>query len=1594
MPQTSRAACALLCAILEIDVLPYSSISREINNMVTASNTNGPALLVDSSVALMQRVLYLRNTHLPSASQATSHSLIRWVFSKWEPSMSHQLPEILICFSNNTSVANLAFLSSQSPQVSPVDICALLSTCSGSQMYNPSSCVPLTGGPLARAWAEFVGSEPIMRFLLLVGEAPDRLFSWSQTGKTMARGTLVNVADTSNFHSAKKLILELLHPVLEDVVGFAERWNKRERGQREGSSHISVERLHSHFSFCIACSLLIPDLQEVSSRQSQDLGPEFLRGVEAMFKAVSRSSHSQEFTPIILKAIRPVIPTLSGPNLAKHSTNQALFNRLLAEVSAFAIQRDKSRRSDLDADVMDLDDDFGSQGSHSSASSHELDVPRTKLFMALNTDAFLCNTSAQVHYMAAISKNPDQTAILPGDFLDHVLGLPDREFLAIASFLNDLLATDLVISPDDGYSLLEKASEIIMKDDYQNCEIALCNCLGLMRGLSAAGQDEEHELHRLIVELYEHFISTFLPGNCLSQEVQADLVNTLFFFLHVGTDYGIKGELPACWSSLLSMLKKGPIHIKYAISARLPNLLALYVLKTHDDIFMDCLACLPLDADFLEGMAVRLFALAELGCRWPSLLRRCIYYIFETPARVPESSSHATQCLSKISQALSLGGAKELFRLFSPQLLYTWLENSALDSIPHDIFGFESLKDLLEEAKEEAAALMVMRDQEQKMTDLAQALGIKPVELIGMSFARIMAYSIGHDLSSFHQEHSTVETRLKKTLGKERFMELLYINFVDILSISFQTYDDRDEYTKVNKQFSRHEYTRKVLATLKEIRNTGHSDVDTPPSQQPSYKARQLPNQLLYLSTKTKWDLMAKWSPTLVVALARRLFNTIHPALGSLHACVVIRRIRILIAFAGDTACDLYPLQMLLHSLRPLMVDPECADDSLGISEYLLRRGKENLQSAPSFLAGYALSALASLRVFLDSSQSSTTQESQFRATMDKAQKFHSWFTQYLAEYDSPAFKDESLRKAFTAISTSAAHIRSFGNADRETHESNLLLEILTDGERESKLLNESARELALGMLCGRFHMPLSSRQDMVESDQEALDLEAAVWRSCHASALSDNYLSWAGRLVGKSFAASGEIPARVLRESIPRQHVAAGSEFAILALLRGLTMSSDSRTAGLAESTIRSIITLNSAAEDGSFASVSEKVLGEHLVDASTWGDFEAPPSDVLHVARVPESRAFSDDSISSPSWASWLGTQLAQLVSGHVVLRPIAAIVARVESFAHEALPFIMHLVLISQLRGQRVAKRSISAALPAWLQAKTPQGKDNVKLLIHSIMYLRTQRIPGESSIAERMQWLDLDLSMIAVAAARCDMFKTALLLAELAASGQTRSYRRSSLIQAADFSELLLDIYQNIDDPDAYYGLPQDPSLSSVLSRLEYEKDGPKSLAFRGAQLDSNIRLRDLSSLEDTLALVKALGNLGLTGLSHSLIQAQQGNPGVGFLEDTFATARRLEIWNLPAPVSTDNHAVSLYIAYQGVYQSRNVDQTRQAVHTGLTRTMKTLISKDQHIPTIRQNLRVLAALSELYDILSAETSQDLDGVLEMFEKRSKWMRRGR
>ena len=1259
-------------------------------------------------------------------------------------------------------------------------------------------------------------------------------------------------------------------------------------------------------------------------------------------------------------------------------------------------------------------DEFDSQGSSGRNEAADTDESHFEIPAATNAMAFQACVSAKICLLSALSASNGAVttkAVATASIVDYLTGLSASNFIAGRSFICELLDSTMPINESDASALLEYLGEaLIPQYEYERSEVSLGVTLDIMSGLAETWtRRDSSDIAEIGATLYKWFTEIALKKGISSPHVLICISSMLQKIIKIQPEYARHLSLQSARTSLFEVLREGSITVKFNIGNEIAEIFGLFVLKEHENILGDVITNLPNNPTWIEGIALRLLVLANLAASWSTLLRRCVYAILECPRHVPESARHAQHCLDLITKSLHLANSEDLFKLFVSQILYTWLETQPLRSIPYAVFGYSTLPDLYCDVQDEIVGHIVMRGKDVEATQLAEDLELPFEQLLRLSFGKASAYCIARDVAlSGSKDITKSEAGIRQIIGKDMYRPLLVANFASILAFFFKIMDPDGQ---IEKTLKNHDLAGDSYLIYTKILGTTGSGKQLPLNQQPSFKAKYLLQQINHLCVRAGYNAASLWSPALYVYVFRELLNGIHPALGSLHACAVLRRIRILICMAGDIALQEYPLEMALHSLKLYLTEPQCADEAIGMVQYLIGHGASYLEKAPSFLAGHAVSSLTSMKSFFDSTQDSTTQESQFKATMSRAQAFHGWFSDFLGSYDSPNFSQES-RMCFEKIIKAARNIQTGGNAKVGTYESDLLLELLEDQYSGTYLLDQSSRDTILKFLCSPFEVPKNFREDILGSDKEAARFASTVWLTCQREVCSREFTLWAGRVLGRAYAGSGLLDEMIVSETqanptnnLLQSQISAplaDSRSNILRLLSAMLLSDQSIEVGIAETALRSIITRTLGKDHGV---ICEQSLPSSLTVALLWKNPSLPPSrnPWLDERSLKEVAAFNKD-IPALRWIQQLCMKLASTATEDPFLTELAGVIRYTDRLAEMAYPYILHLVLLREVEGRQSTREIVSEAYKQWFQgceAKEKSILSSTRVLLEALLYLKAQPLPHETVQSDRFYWLDIDYKQAAAAAINCSMFKTALLFLEIGYSEiakiaeASKSSRRSSTAIRPDLSEykepadMLLEIYRNIDEQDAFYGVQQPSSLTSMMARLEYEHAGFKSLSFRGAHYDAQLRKSDGRHEADEESMVRALNKLDLHGLSRSLL-GSMNNPLPSAMDSMLQTARKLEQWDISAPVSYVSSAGTIFKTFQVINIATTPEDVLIGLNTGFAEVMDQIVASKTAKSSIHALLGCLATLVEIDEVFSSRQPGQLYEVLERLKTRDQWM----
>lgn len=1340
------------------------------------------------------------------------------------------------------------------------------------------------------------------------------------------------------------------------------------------------------------------------TRKGRDLRLQVDNLKRKILQCVLRQPQKPEIIYGVYDSFEPFIGTL----------NPFFSNKTLVSVGVISMAQDfdtefwqsiraaETQLATDEEDAMDLEDDLESQGNLRRVEKPAEEISRTEVAASTDAMAFRNNLSAKICFLSGM-RNPADHDDLPDalnltPLVQYLTSLPPHEFLACRPFMHEMFKLKATFRSEDVNFLLEHfGQKILARYELERCEVAMGAGLDIMTGsVEMWTNTESGEVCEIGETLYKWFIEITLNQGRSSPEVHKSMSSMLQRVIKVRPEYARSRSesLPSARTSLFQVLKEGNIRVKFHVGQNISEIFGLFVLKEHDNILGDVINNLPSMIDWQEGIALRLFVLAHLASSWPTLLRRCVYAIFETPGH----AKHAKYCLTLVSNSLRLENLQGLFKLFVSQIIYTWLETQLLENIPYRIFGYGSLSELLRDVQDEVIGQIVMRGKDDEAAQLAKDLGKPYEELLELSFGKAAAYSIARDVAVPPQkaQASGAEVRLRKTLGKDRHASLVAAFFPEILAFFYKT---MDEVEHIEKGFRNRPAYAKALDSYQAMISNSSSNTALPVNQQPSFKARYLIDEVEHMCRRTSYEAESMWSPELYVYIFRELLNTIHPALGSLHACSVLRRIRVLISMAGSTALEYYPIEMALHALRPYTTNTHCAEDAIGMVQYLVEHGMEYLQKVPSFLAGVAVSTMVSLKTFLGSTQESTTQESQFQATMSKAQAFHHWLAGSLDRYTSPYLSGKS-EQSFRALVNAARNLQSEGNAKKGTYESELLLGIFEDQRSKRNILTQTYQDLILSHLCAAFEVPSSFRDDIFGSDEQAALYAPVLWKTCQRGTYGEGYLLWVGRVLGRAYAGTGLIDSEMTaethlefnHESISNSSIAQlqNSKVSILTLLCHIVLVENPIEVGMAETILRSIVT---RADGTEYISECEETLPNSLMKGMLWKQYTCPfnTSASPEGGSVQEKAAFKLDK-SASCWVQELCIALARVATDDPILSELPQILMTMTSFAEQAFPYVLHLVLEKEIHERQTTRRTISEACSQWFSRSDIATIPHVKILLKAILYLRKQPLPLEKAKADRSRWLEIDYRLAAEAAARCSMFKTALMLLDISYSEAAKASRRSSAAKIQEPTDLLLCIFENIDEQDAFYGVQQPSSLSSMMTRLEYENAGFKSLSFRGAHYDSRLRLSK-GDWEDEGNMVKILDSLDLNGLSQTLL-GKMSKSGPNSIDSMLQTARKLEQWDISAPTSHSSSTSTIFRVFQTVNNTADYKALTFALDTGIKESMKTLMARNTAGSSLQTTFSTLSILAEAEEILSSKDSDQLREACSRFESRELWMRSSR
>jgi len=1393
------------------------------------------------------------------------------------------------------------------------------------------------------------------------------------------------------------LILDFL--VAETSSAF-DTWQELQR-----SSHnlITEDMVQLVFSLCLVGASVIASttISGLHLQKAEALGKANAKLYQIILRVVSQPENPAGGSNLMhaaLETISPfLLPIIGGEKSGLHIHHTQLLPIIRTFNEAMTARREglevSQKQASLEFDDFEQEDPIPASVS---LLEDNMDIHRSDIPAQSSMASFICCTAAAMHFLEATAQDyMDRSEIraVPNEFIVYVLKLSATELMACRMYLRRLLTSGLQVRPADAEALLVHLANTFLAHsyEYERCEVSIGLCLDIMIGLAPLWTDSELDsLCEAAEDIYRWLITQALERRIASSNTQNKIIDLLYCMLRLAPDFASSSAMPSVRTTLFSILKESEVCVQYHIALRISEVFELFVLAQHHNVFDDIHSSLPNVEERIEGIFIRLLVLSRLAASWQTLLRRSLYHMVETAGLLETTVPHARMCIRKLSMSVNLKDPKELFRLFSSQLLYTWTLHHKLSGFPFGVFEYGSLIELLADVQGEIVSQLIMSGSEVELRMVEEGVSKSAAELIEDNFSQVTAYCFATDMCSPSIEGSPshdAETRLRTILSKNRLATLLSKRLGNVIGHLFLKLEGENQ---IDKTLSKRQGWDKAVEILRTIKAGGFSDIALPPAQQPSFPAKKLVDEIERLCRRCGKDVLTIWTPDVVFTVARLLIDDIHPVLGSLHSRRIVQRIRILLAFAGSTALEGYPLEMIVHALRPFTTDPQCAEDAQGCVRHLLGHGVTYLRNVPGFIGDTLLALFLSLRGFLNSGQDRTTQESQHRATMSRTQVFYHWLKVYVSNYNTDTSSNDSM-ELFLNLLRSAADIVSTESVGLAIAENNLL-HCLLEIQGMKDMIKGPLYTWSFETFSQQFRsqQTLSEAEEVYATDEAAANYATRVWKTLKTSSnVGEKYLLWAVRMLGRSFTFHGELPAEIAVESDYKQLTgvncqATNLSFPKVAILKVLVdhLQNQSLVAATIEKCLQQVVSHYAKQEEKSLieGNLPESLLLilEKVVD-------ERPRVKGLTSHSMSIAECFEPSAIPFIKWMRNLALILCQMCNHEPLLLALPQVLHVFDSLAELIFPYILHILLLRSREDGSNTGKELSENFMRLLRNTDNLLVARNRAIINVILYLRGQALPQESTTVDRNGWLTIDYMIASHAAIRCKMFKSAQLFAEL--HWETNAVAASS----NTMQDLLLEIYRQIEEPDSYYGVKTPPSLKAIVNRLDFEGNGVEGLLLRGANSDGLLRSRVAQESQVLPSIVHAVASLNLSTLTHNLIVHNQHPEAADTnTDELLQAAMKLRKWDIPVESTFRTHTAAVYEALQSVNQSGASPHTTRTIGVSMLNIFENIQINRLSGQLLHNSFAALATLTEVEDLVSCKTTEQVFQVWETMKRRESWM----
>lgn len=1141
-----------------------------------------------------------------------------------------------------------------------------------------------------------------------------------------------------------------------------------------------------------------------------------------------------------------------------------------------------------------------------------------------------------------------------------------------------------VLTEDIAIRILNILSEQVMKSYIEQLNQASVELIlnFLIKTFAIWIHTTNRDLAGLVMDFYEYIVQGTLPQRVLHKQSQILLSELLVMIWEKDENFAQEEDppMPSVRTTLFNLLGQGSLALRFNQAERIPTIFSYFTITNHEALFDDLEKNLPADADWLEGISIRLAVFANLGSRWQSLLRRSVFGILDAAGQVQGCLTHAHQAITSITTAHGFTDECTLFRAFSSQLLYSWMSTRNLHDIPFVIFGFETLPDLIQANSREITAQCFLCDKDEEFKLLEHHMKLSKLELVRDAYADTIAYAVAHDTSQPGGQAKT-ESKIRELFqNKNEYVTLakLYLPMT-IAKLIIATDID----SGLDRAFEKKRDLADVSEAITAMTEFANDTRPPMPISQPSFRARHLLDSLDRIARRAGLEMKSLFRPQLFVAVVRKLLDLISPALGSTHTRAILFKIRLVCAFGQQALTAPYPVNTLIQAMRPFLHDAQCAQEAISIIWFCYKNGFSALSKTRSKVVASILTTITMLRLAAGQSFDPLTQESQRHSTLAHLDKLRQWLVELVLAFKEPWNERQQQRLLEMVRACNETNYPAI--LDDKIPSGTYFTSLLVDCQSSTPILDEADRTSMIQLLM-EHSQGSSYGDDQLHQRTIAVKFLPMLWTCVKTSKLTDGVCQWFGKLMGRSYSMSGPSFAEKILHSGVNNRLLIDSDFysavkfsrkIISDFLVDNIHSFNPIHVSLAEDAIRNMIHAFKITEN---INTIQEVLSTQIFEAFDI-NYETTKS-----AIAIDTRTLSKPYVSLHHGLSSLidlARTIVLRVPNEASMSSLNCIEVIPES-ASKLLAPMLHLALVSKANDSFMLRSWLSETYRTAFAESTTIPVTSLTVLLDCLLYLLCRPVDKETTRLDRLEWLDIDFISAARAALSCKLPKHALFLLEQAPRfaakvSKTRRSSTNNLVPIEIPNELMLAIFEMIEDPDIYYSVDRLPTLDSIVQRMERQQDPLAALMLHSACLDSTTRLDETNSGSHEITSAIALGSLNLNSLTQNLLRQQSGREDFRLSDMSMKVSQRLYQWDVQVPALTSSGEGLVFKMLQHLQHNSTIESSQLFVTETLGEATKILQNLKDTSTKAVSFFHAMAIASDIQAILQCNSGTSVFGL---------------